>query len=573
MIQESKNLVVTLLLVVVGLFAAAAAQAQTVVCSSLWLNGFPEQGYVFDAGDCHPFTPASVSLHSGQELYFQNEAVDNMEAKTRLEWAADALVYSSGKYESFGLVPQIRIVYSPQPNRTDANHLAFTFIEFFQLPLEFCPIVIYPSAALLSKDHFYQMIAHEVYHCVQKNSFPAQSSAAVQGSSQGLFWFEGLAQFMSNEVYPINDFEYHPMFGRFNGNVPFFQQTSPYLSEGFFQGLFWFSGSSAATLHAMQYAFSTGGGTAVQDVLTIPRISEAFHEVARRISFLELNDSSGALSPWRVEKQFLVVPDTSTAVVDITFKDFAIQPFEISFPKGGDYQITVHRIGGAKLSIRKVGDTAWDSSGFPTHFVTECDTERKFEGVYTRAEGDLGSNTVRLEITRRDNSACPCDVAVKPVDMCLFGAWQVDHANLREFMTKATGSNMNITGSSGALKLMFDVEGNLSFDYQDLKVNAAMSADGENTSIQWSWNGINNLAYTDKQSTAEKRMCVVPVSGHVVTKATMTIDGQTMEIPSSGMNFTSSGSLAYTCSANTYKYTVNTGPFTHEWIYNRVTVP
>ena len=40
--------------------------------------------------------------------------LDSMEAKTRLEWAADALVYSSGKYESFGLVPQIRIVISPQ---------------------------------------------------------------------------------------------------------------------------------------------------------------------------------------------------------------------------------------------------------------------------------------------------------------------------------------------------------------------------------------------------------------------------------------------------------------------------
>lgn len=552
-----------------GFFICSNASAATVACSSLWLNGFPEQGYVADAGNCHGFVPASTSLHGGQKLYFQNESIDIPEAKTRLEWAADALVYSSSKYESYGLVPQIRIIYSPRPHQANAEHMAFSYVEFFQLPHEYCPIIIYPASLSLSKDHFYQMIAHEVYHCVQKNSFPLQTSAAVQGTSQGLFWFEGIAQFMSNEVYPASDFEYHPMFGRFDGRLPIFQQSSPYLTEGFFQGLFWFMGSSPAQMHSLQNLFSTGGASDAQDIMAIPRISEAFHEIGRRISFLELNDSSGTLSPWRVEKQFITVSEDPTSVATISFIDFGIQPFEISFPRGGEYQVTVRRPDGAKLSLRKVGTPLWEEGGFPSSFVSECDSERKFEGVYTRDAEDYGLNTVTLEITRRENTSCACRVETTPTDTCLFGSWQVDHNNMREFMNKLSNGKINITSTSGSLKLLFNPDGTHSSDYQNLKINAVTNGGGPGTAIQWTWNGVQNLIYTDYKIGADKKLCGVGVSGEVIGRATMTVGGQVIEIPTQATSFTGQGRLTYTCDERNYKYTVDTGSFVHTWIYNR----
>ena len=111
-----------------------------------------------------------------------------------------------------------------------------------------------------------------------------------------------------------------------------------------------------------------------------------------------------------------------------------------------------------------------------------------------------------------------------------------------------------------------------SYDYQNLVVNGSMPAAGENSSAQWTWNGINDLVYTDSQAASETKICAEPTTGAVIAKSSMTIDGITIDLPPSNINLSGQGQLPYTCDANNYRYTVDTGVFQHTWIYNRIGV-
>ncbi len=552
-------------------FSAHTGAQASVVCSTLWVNGYPERGRTDSTDGCEQYFPESTSLGTGQQIYFQNRTIENPNVKQHLEWTAEAFSYSANKYSAFASVPKIRFVYSERPfgsDTSDASTFAFSYVEFFQLGAEFCPIVIYPTSLSLSKDHFYQLIAHEIYHCVQKVNFPAQTSAAVQHTSDGAFWYESIAQFMSNDVYPAANFEYHPMFGVFDPHLPFFEQSSPYLAEGFFQGLFWYQGSSTSNVHRIQSGFGSSGATAVQDVLRIPDISQAFHKTARDMSFNELRDSSGAMAPWRAEKQLIQVPIQRSSSITISFMDFAIEPFEILFPKKGRYRLSINRMDGAKLSVRKAGTTLWQDQ-FDTVFMTDCDQDRKLEGIYTRASADLSLNAIRIDIERLDNETCPCELETPPNDTCLFGTWQVDLQSVKSFMQQLVGPAFQINSASGGVKLIFTPGGEHSWDYQNLVLDGIMRTRRE-TQVKWRWNGVTQLAYTNQATEVATQVCTKVLRSSVKGEATMTARGRTVNLPGGAPGFGGEGLVNYSCNASTFTYQMMAGPIPFDWVFHRV---
>jgi len=557
----------------ISLFAALNSYA-SVPCSSLWANGFPEHGHLENAGECTPFIPTLVLLSSGQEMYFQDASSENPVNKQYMEWASEAFVYSSLKYSAFASVPKMRIIFSERPNRSDSGTnvtRAFSYVEFFQLGLEYCPVVLYPASTDLNKEFFQQMVAHEVYHCVQKVAFPDKVSAVVQGSSEGQFWFEGIAQFLSNDVYPGNDFEYHPMFGSFDQHVPFFQQTSPYLSEGFFQGLFWHLGASSSRVHNIQALFGGAGASSQSDALNITEISEAFHKTARGMSFQELNDTSGALAQWRAQKQVFLIPETSNSSITLSFMDFSTEPFEIIFPKRGKYHLSINRMDGAKLSVRKAGATTWQDS-FDTTITSDCNSDRKIEGIYTKVGPDLALNGIRIDITRDDNEECPCLIENKPTDQCLFGSWNVDTNDVLEFMRRLTSNAFDLKSVTGSVKLTFTSDGRHVWDYQNLIVSG-LSRGRKPSEIKIYWNGLSNLSYSNVSTTSNSRVCAKAQSNNIQSRATATISGQTFDIPLPISPFTGDGELAYRCNSSSFSYDIHTGPTPLNWTFHRLAAP
>ncbi len=530
----------------------STAHASSVPCSSLWSLGFPQRGHERDAGTCHQFFPETVALPFSIEIYSQNAFTLNTETKQQLEWTADAAIYSSAKYEAFGSVPKLKIIYSELANPMNSEDFAKAYFQFFQLGTEYCPIIIYPRSKELSKDHFYQVIAHEIYHCVQKVNFPTQVGNAAN-SDENKFWLEGIAQFMSNEVYPVNDFEYHPMFGSFEHITPFFNQTTPYLSHSFFQSYFWFMGSNANQVHRLHQGF-TGAQARENEVLSIPRISDAFLNYAKEISFRNYRDSSGREVNFNIPKQVVTVSEAAHSEYRVNFADFTVEPFELIFPKKGQYRVSLIKPDGTKLAIRKQDDTAW-SDDIQNEFLTDCEVDRKLEGVFTRASSNMSMNSVRIVVDRRANSACPCDYISKPQDACMFGVWEIDRDHFATHFVQMTGGMIDLTDSSGTIKLSVTPENDFIWDFQNLSISGVTRSGRSPSQIKWNWNGVNNLRYSSQNRPSSGLMCGNVVSSTVVGTATMTVSGQTINIPAQSIPFVGSGESEYTCSEDLLHFT------------------
>ena len=560
------------LVLLCSLFLANNAQGST-PCSSLWVNGFPEAARLRDAGECHPFTPSTIRLSRSQQMFFQENTVNDPAIKQTLEWAAEALGYSSVKYSFAGNTPKIRIIFSSRPYASGTGVTpAFTYTEFYNLGTEFCPIVLYPDHLTFSKAHQMQIVAHEVYHCFQKTAWPAQVSDVVQGRSEGMFWFESIAQFMSNDVYPSHDFEYHPMFGRYDTTLPFMEQESPYLAEGFFQSLFWSLGASPSRIHHLQASLGRAGRSAAEDVVALPNIGQNFHKASRDISFQELRDSSSAIAPWHLDRRVLQVPDTPTSRVTVQYMDLAIEPFELVFPKRGRYRVSLDMPAGSKLSIRTAGDTTW-LDRLPDELSVDCDSDLKMEGIITRATADQGLNTATLNIIRESNQTCTCEVDDKPTDSCLFGEWEVDREDVVDFMNRATSGALQIKSVTGTLKLTFTPEGDRRWDYQNLMVDARTTASSRwdrPIDVRMIWNGINAFNYRNSQTAGRSGVCSKARSTGVTARAEASVEGSWRPMPVPIEPVRGEGVIFYTCRENEFQYEIQAGRIPLNWTFRRI---
>jgi len=503
-------------------------------------------------------------------MYFQENTVDDTSIKQAMELAAEALAYSAGKYAAFASLPKIRIVFASRPYSDGAGVTpAFTYTEFFNSSGEFCPILLYPALLTFSREHQMQIVAHETYHCIQKVAWPAKVTAAVTGRSEGEFWFESIAQLMSNVVYPNHDFEYHPMFGRFDQHLPLMTQESPYLSEGFFQGLFWRLGAHPNRMHLLQNVFRSGTPTAVEDLRSIPNIEQHHHEIARDMAFQQLRDNSGALVQWRIEMNEITVPSTPTSNFRVDFMDFSTEPFEIIFPKRGRYRVRAQIPEGSTLSVRKVGSPTWLSS-FPSEFEVDCNDDRKLEGIITRAKADLAMNTATFEVERVENDTCPCIIENKPNDSCLFGEWVVDQASVIDFLHRATSENLEIISVAGTVRLTFTPDGDHSWKYDNLVVHGRPRMQSTPVDIRMFWNGMNTFTYSNFRTEERTSVCSKAQTSGLTARAEGIANGIRFTMPVPIEPIRGDGVLNYHCSGNTFSYDIQAGRIPLNWIFHRV---
>ena len=66
-----------------------------------------------------------------------------------------------------------------------------------------CPITMYPAAVTFDRDIYQQIVAHEVFHCVQDWTF-----TLAKPQNDHAWWLEGTAHYFSNLVYPQTNREW-----------------------------------------------------------------------------------------------------------------------------------------------------------------------------------------------------------------------------------------------------------------------------------------------------------------------------------------------------------------------------
>jgi len=122
------------------------------------------------------------------------------------QWALEAIADSVAAYDAFGTTP---------PLQTPATDILFSvaFKGGTQASawhrLRPCVVTVWLASQVLDEIDFKQVLAHELAHCVQSETFPEANGSPY---SVQRWRNEGLAEYLSNVVYPENNLEW--------GNAP-----------------------------------------------------------------------------------------------------------------------------------------------------------------------------------------------------------------------------------------------------------------------------------------------------------------------------------------------------------------
>ena len=295
---------------------------------------------------------------------------------------------------------------------------------------------------------FQQIVAHELAHCYQTERFPSQNAVPLEYTR----WREeGMAQLLSNLVYPTNDLEWDP--GRLANLAKSELTTSlferAYTNSIFFQHLLSTSGING--LFNLISSLPTKSGLQLQKdaMVGYPGMLERHQEYAETLTDEMIQDSSGSfgdypmtatnfprieitapgtivsadLEPFQLTRAHIVVPPGKQACLtwdDANFfvrkRDHPVGPnapawealpalLPPSLEESGDVAlaVTARSAGSFGLVVSSVHDLNEDHDGelVGTWVVQNGSLEEKID--YIAPVKDLGSISGRVTVTFRSD--------------------------------------------------------------------------------------------------------------------------------------------------------------------------
>ena len=541
-------------------------------CSRIWANGFPDVRPTNTPVICDEFFPLNTSMTSDQRLFTVSSLTSKPQIKDEMEIIAEALSYSSTKYAAYGRVPSITIIRqdTSHPNSGGLNAMAFTYVQFFNTDRESCPIFVYPSSEVLGKDHLQQLIAREVFHCVQKVNFKDQVSYASTDNTQS-YWFEGLAQLFSNFVYPSNDFEYTTRFPAPDQKRPFFDQENAYSSENFWQS--YSNLITDSTFFTLMDLMPTAPGEAsATTVLSLPRFSEALHKYAQQITLKQVRDSSGAVSPYVMSFEQKILQDTNRQEIRLAHNDMTVGAYEIKIPKGGKWTLRFTSPDKTKISMKKPEDLAYTVVDRPVVVTSECSSERTIQVILTTASDSLNANTTVLSVAKEINPACECLGAEAPpqIDQCLIGTWNIDHSSIEQFWRRTNQNPMvQFKESVGEFSVNFNKENIGTWSSSSWSISASGDVgEGMSLNVERITNGVSRFRYSANGT----KSCSKQVSSTLSGKTIMSMNGQVISTNDEPPMDMSTGVFTYSCNERQFifkEFTINGNTMLMDYVFNR----
>lgn len=539
-------------------------------CTSFWANGFPDRDHMRVENLCDEFLPERP-INPKIKIYFTKPSEVTAEQKSRMAAMADALSYAYAKYEGLGRMPDVKAILYHRPHYSDADSLAFSFLNFYN-EREACPILFYPLSLSLTKPHFQQLVAHELFHCFQKKNLKEQVNV-VLNDREGLWWFEGTAQFFSNAVYPNSDFEYHSYFAPLAPEALLHEQESPYRLGHFFQSYFNNTGMSERRLVDVIRRFpTTATGDEAQVVARIPNIAMTFHKYAEELAAENLRDSSGAVAPLRANKTIQELTTAAHQEISVPYSDFTVQPVQLVFKAGRRYQLTLNLPAPTKVTMKKAEEVNF--LPFMTVVTTPCEEDRKYDVVMTSVNPSLTAYTATIAIDSEQSPECACDVNKPPQDQCLAGSWTLDLSTMQAFMRRMMEGipGTQVGEVSGLYDVTFLATGEAYFKPQELTSYVYLHREDGTTEMKSVMNGHAQTQY----STGQNMICSRSVLNNLNQRMTVTSNGNTQTTDISPPFEIGTYHFTYACEGDTliYKEALGVGPhgsnITFDYVFRRI---
>lgn len=437
--------------------AGHASNAQQTECLRLWEEGFaPEAGTI-----CLLYIEFTEGGHT-YRVYYPEERRGDAAFLAYAEAAADALRQSVRVYGALTELRDINLIFTAlTPPDEEGEDTAAFVPELFpgEITSVACPVLVLPEGASGGADDgFKQVIAHEVFHCVEYWRQGRSSDASAD------WYIEGMAEYFSGVVYPSADNE-HQYLGGFN----FFTATDSildlqYSSWVFFQYLGDRFGKEFVI--GMLDALPTSGGKSAQAAALagIGDMATVFHEFGQAFLDGQLRDESGSglpMSPYYLPRsRFALTPSPDR---QLEAEPFQLSRYLLRYEEAKEYLIDLDVAGDAGMFTARSGDGgAWGE--LPLEIRIGCDP-LVYVGLVTSAASS-GDYTATAHTEWPSENMC---------DRCLIGTWLQDTPTIETNLRTIMGSGgMDIVSVTGQFILEID-ESTMKFTPENYAVKFLLS--------------------------------------------------------------------------------------------------
>ena len=365
-----------------------------------------------------------------------------------------------------------------------------------------CPVVMYKLQERVSDLHFQQTIAHELFHCIQYQTWPTKVFQANNG-----WWVEGSAEYFGVLAVPERDSEFQASFG----------------DESQVSGLFQTGGDNDLTYENVAFfswLHQQGGGPAVGQFLTSLPAGPAPHSLQSVLSLSQwaaftedlLEGTITLPGGWGVPKGRTVdIMVVNSDARELTWQTDAFRTVRIGFEVNnpGRYEVSVRGPNGFQSRFRQ-GEGDWQT--FPAT-LEGCRNSAPALAYAVTTQGPLEYVTTYNKI----EDCSPCETA-GVLDRCLAGTWAMTGGGPIEWM-RANGmpSDVNVQVTDVIMRL---TRGG------DFIANPTRTDLNATDDIGREWTGLGqSQGQAGYWGAADGVLHFCPLSGEIA--ATASVDGRT----------------------------------------------
>ncbi|MGH2581549.1 MAG: hypothetical protein ACRDFQ_01470 [Anaerolineales bacterium] len=411
--------------------AKAASPARGTACTTLWEEGFSTE----TRSICLLFVEFTERGHT-YRVYYPEDRRGDSAFLAYVEAAAQAMRDSLRVYGALSEMRDINMLFTALVPESEEGEDTAAFVpELYPSEIRSgaCPVLVLPTALEgPADDTFKQLIAHEIFHCVEYWRQGRSTNAAAD------WYIEGMAEYFSGVVYPSANNEHQYLDG-FN----YFTMTESivdlqYSSWVFFQSLGNEFGKEFVI--GLLDTLPTEGTRANQitKLAEIAGMPNVFHEFGQTFLEQRLRDENGSTLPMSP----LFLPGNRFALTPSPDREFETTAFLLSrylirYEEAKQYQVALSASGDGLFTVHNREGSEWGE--LPLEIASPCGG-MVLVGLVTAAEaGAEFSNRTHTEWL--EEYEC---------DRCLIGTWMQDTAtienNLRTIMGPAAETLIGVSG-------------------------------------------------------------------------------------------------------------------------------
>jgi hypothetical protein len=330
-----------------------------------------------------------------------------------------------------------------------------------------CGIAIYKSMQSNTDGDFKQILAHELGHCFQTETFVEQNEVAYVFRR----WREeGLAEYLSDLVYPHNNLEWNALHSALRWvEIATTLFDRAYTNSIFFQYLAQRLGNTGvlAVVETLPGGEIPGSGRVDQEIAlgSYPNMDAIYHDFAQAMTDGTVVDASGAFIPYPIDdrnRPTLEIAEPGHHVKEIN--PFGVARYRIVVEAGKEADLTLTNDGDIRDSSRPANDLTWGE--LPSELMgDDCEPGVIFVATTTKPGG-------RLDLDFPAVRELPGETPGGQVTCGIEGTWVVDNGSL-----DISPMAFTLDYISGQIRITFRQDGVFELEYNNFEYRVSQEDD------------------------------------------------------------------------------------------------